>query len=106
MGIGKFLTGVTLATGVGLAAYFTLTKQDPRVWAKRVSAQVKETADQVDDIKVAKDNLTDKVQALNTAVDAATPVITDIQNQVDKFAFKVAPHVAVIEDKVSRWDNL
>ncbi|NLR31918.1 hypothetical protein [Levilactobacillus tujiorum] len=106
MGIGKFLTGVTLATGVGLAAYFTLTKQDPRTWAKHISQQAQTTVDQVDDIKVAKDRLADKAQALNTAVTAATPVIDDIQSQVEKFAFKVAPRVDIIEETVSRWDNL
>lgn len=106
MGIGKFLTGVTLATGVGLAAYFTLTKQDPRTWAKQLSAQAKATMDQVDDVKTAKDNLTDKVQALSAAVTTATPAIEDIQSDVEKFAFKIAPRVEVIEDTVSRWDKL
>ncbi|NLR09913.1 MULTISPECIES: hypothetical protein [Lactobacillaceae] len=106
MGIGKFLTGVTLATGVGLAAYFTLTKQDPRTWVKQVRAQVKTTADQVDDVKNAKDRLTAKAQALNDAVTAATPAIEDIQSDVEKFAFKIAPRVEVIEDTVSRWDKL
>lgn len=105
MGIGKFLTGVTLATGVGLAAYFTLTKQDPRTWAKQVGQQVQDTADQVSDIKTAKDNLTDKTQALSAAVTAATPAIEDIQEAVEKFSFKVAPRVEIIEKTVSRWDD-
>lgn len=105
MGFGKFLTGITLATGVGLAAYFTLAKQDPRVWAKQLGDQIKDTANKADDVKTAKDDVTAKIQALNTAVTAATPAIEDIQSDVEKFAFKIAPRVEEIQDTVSRWDE-
>jgi len=106
MGFGKFLTGVTLATGVGLAAYFTLTKQDPRVWAQQLGDQIKDTVDKVDDVKTAKDNVTTKVAALDAAVTTATPAIEDIQSDVEKFAFKIGPRVEEIQDTVSRWDKL
>ena len=47
----------------------------------------------------------DRIQALNTAVTAATPAIEDIQSDVEKFAFKIAPRVEEIQDTVSRWDE-
>lgn len=104
MGIGRFLTGATLATGVGLAAYLTLTKQDPLTWSKGVRAQAKHTAQKVDDLRGAKDQLTRNVAKLSQAVTDAQPTLDDIQVAVDKFGFKVAPRVAAIEETLAKWD--
>jgi len=105
MQIGRFLAGSVLAAGVGLAAYLTLTKQDPITWGKAVGEQAKHTAAKIDDVKDAKDNLTQSTQRLTTAIDAAMPVLDDIQTDIEKFTFKIDPSVEKIEETVSRWDN-
>ncbi|WP_143463969.1 hypothetical protein [Levilactobacillus enshiensis] len=105
MQIGRFLAGSVLAVGVGLAAYLTLTKQDPLTWGKNVGEQAKHTAAKIDDVKDAKANLTQSTQRLTTAIDAAMPVFDDLQSDIEKFTFKIAPRVEKIEETVSRWDN-
>ncbi|MFC6206051.1 hypothetical protein [Levilactobacillus tongjiangensis] len=104
MGIGRFLTGATLATGVGLAAYLTLTKQDPLTWGKGVRAQTQHTAQKIDDLRGAKNQLTHNVAKLSQAVTDAQPTLDEIQAAVDKFAFKIAPRVAAIEETLAKWD--
>ncbi|MFC6260771.1 hypothetical protein [Levilactobacillus fujinensis] len=105
MKIGRFLVGSALAVGVGLAAYLTLTKQDPVTWSRHVGEQAKHTAAKFDDVKDAKDNLTQSTQRLTTTIDAAMPVLDDIQTDIEKFTFKIAPRVEKIEETVSRWDD-
>ncbi|MFD1455900.1 hypothetical protein ACFQ44_09510 [Levilactobacillus lanxiensis] len=98
MGLGRFLTGTTLAVGVGLAAYLTLTKQDPLTWGKNVKQQAQHTAAQIDDIRQAKDRVAQRATGLTAALTAAQPVLDDIQTDVDKFAFKIAPRVSAIQE--------
>ncbi|WP_125581785.1 hypothetical protein [Levilactobacillus cerevisiae] len=98
MGLGRFLTGTTLAVGVGLVAYLTLTKQDPVTWGNHVKQQARHTATQVDNVRRAKDNLTQSSNRLTAALTAAQPVLDDIQTEVDKFAFKTAPRLSAIQE--------
>ncbi|MFC6290070.1 hypothetical protein [Levilactobacillus angrenensis] len=102
MGLGRFLAGTTLGVGVGLVAYLTLTKQDPVTWGNHVKQQVTHTTQQLTDVRDAKDNLTQNAAKLSAAVTAAQPVLDDIQTEVDKFAFKAAPHLSAIQEVLDR----
>lgn len=105
MGISRFIGGLTLATGVGLAAYLTLTKQDPITWAKHLKAQAQHTATKVSEAQNAQERLTDSVQKLGAAVEASAPALEDIQHDIEKFQFKIAPRVAVIQETLNRWEQ-
>ncbi|WP_261810760.1 hypothetical protein [Levilactobacillus humaensis] len=105
MGISRFIGGLTLATGVGLAAYLTLTKQDPITWAKHLKDQAQHTATKVSEAQSAQERLTQSVQKLGAAVDASTPALEDIQKDIEKFQFKIAPRVAVIQETLDRWEQ-
>lgn len=102
MGLGRFLAGTALATGIGLAAYLTLTKQDPVTWGHHVKQQVQATATQLDEIRQAKNQVSQSTLRLTAAIEAAQPVLNDVQTEVDKFAFKAAPHLSAIQEVLDR----
>ncbi|GEO70265.1 hypothetical protein [Levilactobacillus acidifarinae] len=105
MGLGRFVAGVSLAAGVGLATYLTLTQQDPLTWGKKVQRSVQQTAQQLDDVRQAKDQVATNAQQLATALEDGTQTLNAIQTQIDKFQFKVAPRVAVIEETLARLED-
>lgn len=104
MGIGRFLAGTTLAAGVGLVTYLALTKQDPVTWGNHLKQQAQHTADQVNDVRQAKDNLSKRTAQLSAALTAAEPVLADIQTDVNKFAFKAAPRISAIQEILDQQD--
>ncbi|HIW71928.1 MAG TPA: hypothetical protein H9875_04795 [Candidatus Levilactobacillus faecigallinarum] len=105
MGIGRFLTGVSVAAGVSLAAYLVLTQQDPLTWGRNLKHQAQRTTQQLDDIRQAKDKVAANALKLSQAIEDGTQTLNAIQTQIDKFEFKVAPRVAVIQETLDHLEQ-
>jgi len=105
MKIGRFLLGTGLAAGVSLAAYLTLTHQDPVALGHQVKRQAQKTAHQIGDINQARENVTTNAQKLSQAIEDGTQTLNAIQTQIDKFQFKVAPRVAAIEETLNHLEQ-
>lgn len=105
MSVGRFVAGVGLAAGLGLATYLTVTKQDPRTWGHKVKHSVTQTKADLTDVKHAKDRVSSNVTKLTSALEDGTQALTTIQHQIEQFQFKIAPRVAAIEETVSHLEN-
>lgn len=105
MKIGRLIAGTTVAVTTGIAAYLALTRQDPITWGRQVKHQAQVTAQQLDDIRTAKEHVAANAQKLSQAIDDGTQTLNAIQTQVDKFEFKIAPRLAEIQKTLDHMET-
>ena len=105
MRLSHLITGTALAAGVGLATYLTISKQDPLTWGRHVKQQAKLTTNNISNVKDAKEQLGQSARNLATAIEDAQPALDEIQSAVDKFSFKIAPRLEVIESTLDRMNS-
>lgn len=95
--MAKFFRRSMAGLGLSLAAYMLINRKTPKDVYTDVKDYVQEVLDAADNLQSAREDFSDASSDLSVQLAHAGEVIDDISTEVDKFQFKIEPHLALMK---------
>ncbi|RRK10223.1 hypothetical protein D1831_08660 [Lactiplantibacillus garii] len=95
--MAKFIRNGLIGIGLSAAAYMLINQKTPKDVYHDVKSYVQEVLDAADDLQTAREDFSDATSNLGVQLQHAAEVFDDIQTDIDKFQFKIEPHVALLQ---------
>ncbi|CAJ1227392.1 hypothetical protein [Lactiplantibacillus xiangfangensis] len=95
--MAKFIRNGLIGIGLSAAAYMLINRKTPKDVYHDVKSYVQDVMDAADDLQTAREDFGDATSNLNVELQHAAEVFDDIQTDIDKFQFKIEPHVALLK---------
>jgi len=101
--MAKFMRNSLIGLGVSATAYMLINQKTPKALYLDIKTYVQDVMDAADNLQSAREEFSDAQSNLSVQMVNAAKVFDDIQTEVDKFQFKIEPHMAIIK---KRTDHL
>ncbi|BDZ30698.1 hypothetical protein RA086_05970 [Lactiplantibacillus sp. WILCCON 0030] len=95
--MAKFFRRSMAGLGLSLAAYMLINHKTPKAVYTDVKDYVQEVLDAADQLQSAREDFSDASSDLTVQMAHAGEVFDDIATEVDKFQFKLEPHLAIMK---------
>lgn len=95
--MAKFFRRSMAGLGLSLAAYMLINRKTPKDVYTDVKDYVQDVLDAADHLQSAREDFTDASSDLSVQMAHAGEVLNDISTEVDKFQFKLEPHLAIMQ---------
>ncbi|MFC6180847.1 hypothetical protein [Lactiplantibacillus daowaiensis] len=95
--MAKFIRNTMIGLGLSAAAYMIINRKTPKTMYLDAKSYVQDVLDAADDLQSAREEFSDAQSDLSVQMVKAAKVVDDIQTEVDKFQFKLEPHLAIIQ---------
>ncbi|MFC6164708.1 MULTISPECIES: hypothetical protein [Lactiplantibacillus] len=93
----KFMRKTLIGLGLSAAAYMIINRKTPQAMYHDAKSYVQDVLDAADDLQTAREDFSDAQSNLSVQFSNAAKVIDEIQTEVDKFQFKIEPHVKIMQ---------
>lgn len=101
--MAKFIRNGLIGLGLSATAYMLINRKTPKALYTDIKSYVQEVLDAADDLQDAREEFSDAQRNLSVQMAHAAEVFDDIQTELDKFQFKIEPHMAIMK---TRADHL
>lgn len=88
-------------SAAGLATYLYVNKKDPKNFFKNLSTDAKESFERSKRVNDSRKSLQKNVQKLQQELKKSTPVIEQLQKDINDFQFKISPRIDMIKDRIN-----
>jgi len=95
----KFMRNTLISLGLGAAAYMLINRKSPQAMYRDAKSYVQDVLDAADDLQTARESFSDAQSNLTVQLAHAAKVVDEIQTEVDKFQFKIEPHVKIMQTR-------
>ncbi|AVK62359.1 hypothetical protein C5Z25_11590 [Lactobacillus sp. CBA3605] len=95
--MAKFFRRSLAGLGLGVAAYMIINRKSPRAVYTDAKDYIQEVLDAADHLQQAREDFGEAQNNLGNEMTHASDVLNDIQTEVDKFQFKLEPHLAIMQ---------
>lgn len=103
--MAKFIRNSLIGLGLSATAYMLINQKTPKDIYHDVKSYVQEVLDAADDLQSAREGFSDATSDLSVQMAHAADVFDDIQTELDKFQFKIEPHVAIFQKHADHLQN-
>jgi len=101
--MAKFIRNSLIGLGLSATAYMLINRKTPVALYRDAKSYVQDVLDAADNLQSAKEEFGDAQSNLSVEMAHAAEVFDDIQTEIDKFQFKIEPHMNIIK---KRTDHL
>ncbi|WP_318766392.1 hypothetical protein [Lactiplantibacillus carotarum] len=95
--MAKFIRNSLIGLGLSATAYMLINQKTPKDVYLDVKSYVQDVLDAADDLQSAREGFSDASSDLSVQMAHAADVFDAIQTDIDKFQFKIEPHVALLQ---------
>ena len=97
--MAKIIRNGLIGLGLSAAAYMVINQKTPRALYTDIKGYIQEVLDAADDLQDAREEFSDAQSNLSVQMAHAAEVFDDIQTELDKFQFKIEPHVDIMKKR-------
>lgn len=95
--MAKFIRNSLIGIGLSATAYMLINHKTPKAMYEDAKSYVQDVLDAADNLQSAREEFDDAQNNLGLQFTHAAEVLNDIQTDVDKFQFKLEPHLAILQ---------
>lgn len=95
--MAKFIRNSLIGLGLSATAYMLINQKTPKQLYLDAKSYVQDVLDAADDLQSAREGFGDATSDLSVQMAHAAEVFDDIQTDIEKFQFKIEPHVELFQ---------
>ena len=103
--MAKFIRNSLIGLGLSAATYMLINKKTPKALYTDIKSYVQDVLDAADNLQDAREEFSDAQSNLSVQMAHAAEVFDDIQTELDKFQFKIEPHVAIMKKRADHLQD-
>ncbi|MGA3270562.1 hypothetical protein [Lactiplantibacillus pentosus] len=103
--MAKFIRNSLIGLGLSAAAYMLVNQKTPKAVYHDIKSYVQDVLDAADNLQDAREEFSDAQSDLSVQMAHAAEVFDDIQTELDKFQFKIEPHVAIMKKRAEHLQS-
>ncbi|WMX72100.1 YtxH domain-containing protein [Lactiplantibacillus plantarum] len=103
--MAKFIRNSLIGLGLSAATYMLINQKTPKALYTDIKNYVQDVLDAADNLQDAREEFSDAQSNLSVQMAHAAEVFDDIQTELDKFQFKIEPHVAIMKKRADHLQD-